>query len=454
MTKRFFSPVQLILISFLAAILLGALFLMLPIASADGNWTPFTDALFTSATSICVTGLTVVDTGVYWSLFGQIIIVILIQIGGLGVIAVVSMILIKTQKKFALGDRVMLKESFNLETTSGVIRFLIRIIKTTLFIELVGMILYSIEFIPKYGFARGLWISLFNSISAFCNAGMDIMGMNSLEAYQGNAYILGVTMGLIIAGGIGFVVWFDIAGKVRSGIKKYFSIRQIVSRFSEHTKLVLCVTLLLILFGAGVIFLTEYNNPDTLGNMCLSDKVLNSFFESVTFRTAGFSTFSQAGLTRLSCVVAYLLMFIGGSPIGTAGGVKTTTFYFAIKNITSYIRGEDNTQIFHKSASAEIMRKATVIVGISMMTVFFLTLLLTATNHMSVKDGLFEILSASGTVGLSRDITTTLNTAGKLIVTLTMYLGRIAPMSMAMFLAGIHHKKKEIRNPEGHFFIG
>ena len=454
MNKRFFSSVQLILISFLAAILLGSLFLMLPIASADGNWTPFVDALFTSATSICVTGLTVVDTGVYWSLFGQIVIVILIQIGGLGVITVVSMILIKTQKRFALGDRVMLKQSFNLDTTSGVIRFLIRVFKTALFIELIGTILYSIEFIPQYGVARGLWISLFNSISAFCNAGIDIMGMNSLEAYHGSAYILGVTMALIIAGGIGFVVWFDIARKVRSGIKKHFSIRQIVSRFSEHTKLVLCVTLFLILFGAGVIFFAEYNNPDTIGNMSLSDKVLNSFFESVTFRTAGFYTFSQAGLTRLSCVFAYLLMFIGGSPIGTAGGVKTTTFYFAVKNITSYLRGEDNARIFRKSASSEQMRKALVIVSVSMMTVFFLTVLLTASNHMSIRDALFEIVSASGTVGLSRDITTTLNTAGKLIVILTMYLGRIAPMSVAMFLAGIHHKKKEIRNPEGHFFIG
>ncbi|MCR4575518.1 MAG: potassium transporter TrkH [Lentisphaeria bacterium] len=454
MNKRILSSVQMIPISFFIAIMLGALMLMLPVASAEGRWTSFMDALFTSATSICVTGLTVVDTGAHWSFFGQLIIVFLIQIGGLGVIAVVSLLMVAMQKRFSLGDRIMLRDSLNLDTTPGVIKFLLRIIRATFMVELLGMIVYSFVFVPRYGLARGLWVSCFNSVSAFCNAGMDILGEDSLAAYDGNIVILAVTMTLVILGGGGFVAWFDIKEKFIDGIKKHFSISQIVSRLSEHTKLVLNLTWILIVFGTGIIFLAEYNNPDTIGNMSLGGKILNSMFESVTYRTAGFSTFSQAKLTDISCVFAYLLMFIGGSPIGTAGGVKTTTFYFAVLNVTSYLHGEDNASVFHTSVSAAQMRKATVIVSVSLVTVVLSTLLLIATNPVSMQDGLFEIVSASGTVGLTRDITPKLNTAGKLIVTVTMYLGRIAPISMAIFLAGIKNKKAIKRHPEGKFFIG
>lgn len=441
-------------VSFLIAILFGALLLMFPVSSADGSWTSFVDALFTSATSICVTGLTVADTGNHWSLFGQFIIVILIQMGGLGIITVWSIIMIVAQKRFSLGDRIILKDSLNLDTTSGVIRFLLKIIKTTFIIEFIGMLLYAVRFIPRYGFAHGLWVSCFNSVSAFCNAGMDIMGENSLEAYSDSALVLAVTMILIIIGGGGFVVWFDVAEKVRTGLKKHFSVRQIVSRFSEHTRLVLSLTVFLILAGSVQILLAEYNNPATIGNMSPGVKVLNSLFESVTYRTAGFSTFSQKGLTDISCVFAYLIMFIGGSPIGTAGGVKTTTFYLAVKNVTSYLHGEDNAKVFGKSVSAEQMRKASVIVSVSMVTVIILTLLLIASDRIGVQDALFEIVSASATVGLTRDITPTLSTAGKLIVTLAMYLGRIAPISMAIFLAGMHRHKRVVKNPEGHYYIG
>jgi len=441
-------------ISFLAAIILGALILMLPICSAELKQTPFVDALFTSATSICVTGLTVVDTGTYWSPFGQFIILVLIQIGGLGIITIISVIMVIAQKRFTLRDRILLKDSLNLDTTSGVIKFLKKIIRATFITEICGTILYSFKFIPRYGFLRGLWISVFNSVSAFCNAGMDVMGESSLERYQGDSFVLTVTMALIVIGGGGFIVWADIKDKVTTGIRKKFSVKQTVSRLSEHTKLVLSLTIFLIVTGTLGILLTEYNNPETIGNMSFGNKLLNSLFESVTFRTAGFSTFSQKGLTGMACVIAYLIMFIGGSPIGTAGGVKTTTFYLAVLNITSYLHGQDNARVFRRSVSAEQMRKASVIVNISIVTSIVLTLLLVGSNHLSVRDGLFEIISASATVGLSRDITFTLNTTGKLIVILAMYLGRIAPISMAIFLAGIHNKKKTVKNPEGHFIIG
>lgn len=452
--RNLFSSVQMIPVSFMTAILLGAFMLTFPVSSANGIPTSFVDALFTSATSVCVTGLTVVDTGHHWSLFGQIIILLLIQVGGLGIIAVLSVIMISAQKRVSLTDRIMLKDSLNLDTTYGVTGFLIRVVRTTLVIEIIGAFFYSIAFIPRYGIVRGAWIALFNSVSAFCNAGIDIMGENSLEAYNGGVLVLTVTMFLIVLGGGGFVVWSDVAAKTRDGLKKHFSVRQIVSRFSEHTKLALGMTLFLILFGAVQVFITEYGNPDTIGHMNLGDKMMNSLFQSVTYRTAGFCTFSQKGLTDISCVFAYLIMFIGGSPIGTAGGVKTTTFYLAVKNITSYLHGEDNAKVFNRSVSEGQMRKAGVIVSVSMVTVICLTLLLIATNPVSIQDALYETVSASATVGLTRDITPTLNTAGKLIVTAAMYLGRIGPISMAIFLADIHYRKKEIRNPEGHFYIG
>ncbi|MBO7336067.1 MAG: potassium transporter TrkH, partial [Lachnospiraceae bacterium] len=451
---KFFSSVQMIPVSFFAAIVTGALILMLPIASASGRWTPFVDALFTSATSICVTGLTVVDTGNYWSLFGQAVILVMIQIGGLGIIAVLSVIMVVAQKKFTLRDRIMLKDSLNLDTTSGVVKFLLRIIRATFIVEFSGTVLYSVDFIPRYGFWKGLRLSLFNAISAFCNAGMDILGENSLESFNDNAYVMVVTMMLIILGGGGFIVWFDVLKQTGEGIKKRFSVRQIFTRFSEHTKLVLSLTLFLLLFGTVIVFAAEYNNPETLGNMTLGYKILNSLFESVTYRTAGFCTFSQAGLTGFTCIFAYLIMFIGGSPIGTAGGVKTTTFYLAVKNITSFLRGEENARVFKRAVPAEQMRKAGVIVSVSFVTAVFLTLLLVASNPISMQDGLFEIVSASATVGLTRDITPSLNTAGKLIVTFAMYLGRIAPISMAIFLAGGNRSKKTINNPDGRFFIG
>lgn len=452
--KHFISSAQMIPISFCFAILLGGLLLMLPISSAEGRWTPFIDAIFTSATSLCVTGLTVVDTAGHWSFFGQSVIMFLIQIGGLGVIAILSLLMLAAQKRLSLGDRIMLRDSLNFDTTSGIIKFLIRIIKATIAIEFIGAIMYSFVFIPQYGFARGVWFSCFHSVSAFCNAGLDILGKSSLTAYNGNSAILTITMALIILGGGGFVVWFDIMDKLIYGLKKKYSIGQIASRLSEHTKLVLILTLVLIFLGAGIIFLAEYNNPDTIGNMSLGGKILNSLFESVTFRTAGFCTFSQKKMTDISCIFAYLLMFIGGSPIGTAGGVKTTTFYLAVINVTSYLYGEDNARVFHKTLSAAQMRKATVIVSVSLVTVIMFTLFLIGTNPVSVQDGLFEIVSASGTVGLSRDITPTLNTTGKFIVTMTMYLGRIAPISMAIFLAKVKPKKAAIRNPGGKFFIG
>ena len=455
MKKFKLSSIHLIPLSFLAAILIGTVLLALPVSSASGTWTPFEDALFTSATSVCVTGLVVVDTYLYWSVFGKAVILVLIQIGGLGVITVVATLMLLAHKHFSLSSRLTLRDAMNLDSISGLLGFLSRVIRGTLIVELIGALLYMPAFIPVFGTGQGIWVSVFTAISAFCNAGIDILGPDSLAPYRTQPLVLIVTMVLIILGGIGYVVWIDISKKAGYGIRRSFSLRQTAKRLSEHTKLVLAITGTLILSGAFLVFWSEYNNPDTIGGMPLPLKILNSLFESVTFRTAGFATFSQKAITDITCVAAYLWMFIGGSPIGTAGGVKTTTFYLYLLNISSYIRGKSHVRVFNRSVTSTQMKKASVIVEVSVITVLILTLLLIATNPLDFKDGLFEIMSACATVGLTRDVTQTLNLAGKLIVTAAMYLGRIGPISMAIFLArGTGRTEPEVQYADGNFYIG
>lgn len=454
MKKQKISSIYLIPLSFLGAILIGTLLLSLPVSSAEGNWTPFTDALFSATTSVCVTGLVVKTTYSYWSLFGQVVILGLIQIGGIGVITAVSTLMLIARKRFSLSDRLMLRDALNLDSISGLLGFLSRIIRGTLLVEMVGACFYMIAFVPRFGPARGIWVSIFNAVSAFCNAGMDILGPDSLVPYQEDPLVLTVTMILIVTGGLGYVVWIDIGNKVIAGRKRKLSARQIIKRFSEHTKLAVSVSLALIALGTAVIFAAEFRNPQTLGEMSLPLKLLNSLFESVTFRTAGFASFSQAAMSDASCMAAYVLMFIGGSPIGTAGGVKTTTFYLAILSVKSYISGESEGQVFKRSVSGEQMKKAGVIIQVSLATVLLLTFLLVAANPVGIEDGLFEIISACGTVGLTRDVTPVLNTAGKLIVTLGMYLGRIGPISMAFFLTRINKESDGIHYAEGNFYLG
>ncbi len=454
MRRNKITSVHLIPLSFLAAIAVGSLLLMLPVSSSSGTWTPYIDSLFTAATSVCVTGLVVTPTYAHWSLFGQIVLLCLIQIGGLGIVTIISVFMLITNRKFSLWDRVMLRDALNLSNIDGVLNFLSRIIRGTLAAEFLGAVLYAFSFVPRFGWAHGLWVSVFTSVSAFCNAGIDIIGPDSLVPYQGNVYVLTVTMVLIVLGGLGFIVWFDIADKVRFGVSKRWNAVQTVKRLSAHTKLVLSLTTVFILGGAVFILAAEYGNPETIGTLPLSRKILNSLFQSVTLRTAGFNTFSQKGLTNLSCTAAYLLMFIGGSPIGTAGGIKSTTFWLAILDVSTFIQSKETGTVFKRSVSAEQMKKASAIMNVCVVTIILFTLLLIATNPVSMQDGFFEIVSAAGTVGLSRDVTSALNTAGKLIVTFVMYLGRIGPISLAIFLTGGRKDRSNTEFAEGKIFVG
>jgi len=448
------SSIHLIPLSFLAAILTGTGLLMLPAASAAGVPADFLTALFTATTSVCVTGLVVVDTFSYWSSAGHIIILLLIQIGGLGIITTVSMLMFLARQKFSLGDRLLLQDSLNLSSGKDVLVFLRRVFIGTFLVEGAGAAAYALEFVPVYGWANGLWFSLFHAVSAFCNAGIDILGSNSLINYQSHPHILCVTMLLIIMGGLGYVVWFDIASWIRRGRRRRLSFRQIAGRLSEHTKLVLSFTGILLISGTLLFLISEYNNPHTLGPMSLPDKILNSLFESVTLRTAGFAAFPQEGLNEVSCLAAYFLMFIGGSPVGTAGGVKTVTMFLVLASAGAYIRGNSEEVLFNRSISQEIMRKAAAVVTVSLLTVMGLTMPLLAVEKVSLTDGLFEVVSACATVGLSRGLTSSLSTGGRLIIILAMYLGRIGPISMAIFFTGRRAGAKGLRYAEGNYFVG
>ena len=454
MRKIRISPIQLIPLSFLLLIVAGTGLLSLPFATAKGESTGVLTALFTATTSTCVTGLVVVDTYAHWSVFGQFVILLLIQIGGLGVVAVASMIMIIGKRKFSLGDRLLLENSLNVEKNRGLLTFLTRVFKAVFIVEGIGAVLFAIKFIPRFGFGKGLWVSLFQSVSAFCNAGMDLIGPSSLIEYNDSPYVMIVTMALIILGGLGFVVWFDFFDGVKAGIGKRYSPSRIISRFSEHTKLVLIITLTLLLFGAIVVFAAEYNNPETIGNMGLGYKILNSLFQSVTFRTAGFATIPQEGLTDISCIMGYVLMFVGGSPVGTAGGIKTVTAVLFFLNALSYIRGKDETVVFHRRVSENMMRKASAVVLVSLMTVFVTLMLLMFEGGIGLTDAAYEAVSALGTVGLSRNITTTLDSAGRIIIIIAMYLGRIGPISMALFFTNENKTENMIKHSEGQFYVG
>ncbi len=445
---------QLIPLSFLIAIIIGTVILMLPVSTADGKGTDVITALFTATTSLCVTGLVVVDTYAYWSLFGKIIILIMIQLGGLGIITVMSVMMLAVHRKMTLGHMVVLHDAFNLSTISGLKRFLAKVFLSTLAVEGLGGIIYCIRFIPQFGVGKGIWYSFFTAISAFCNAGIDIIGPNSLIDYNTDYLIIFNTSMLIILGGLGYVVWFDIAGTFINGIRKKYSFGLICKRFSEHTKLVLNLTFFLLLFGTVGIFVMEYTNSETIGNMGIGGKLLNSFFQSVTFRTAGFAAVPQSSLTNGSCALGLLLMFVGGSPVGTAGGVKTITFFVVVLNAVSYIRSRKETVVFSRRISDELIQKSTAILTVSFAITFIMLVLLLTTNKVDMVDALYETFSATATVGLSRSLTPTLNPVGKIIIIICMYLGRIGPISMALFFKYHGAEKNNISFVKGNYFVG
>ena len=454
------NPTQIILLGFLLIVLTGAFLLMLPISSASREMTPFIDCLFTSTSAVCVTGLTTVNTAVHWSLFGKMIIISLIQVGGLGFMSILTVFMIIFGKQITLSERVLIQESLNLDTFKGIVVFVKKIIIATLFVEIIGIIILSFRFIPKYGFVSGLFKSFFHSISAFCNAGFDGLGASSLSAYHNDPLVSLTIMALIILGGLGFSVWIELFECAADLKRKIIPANLIIRRLSLHTKLVLIITTVLIISGGIFFFIAEYTNPDTIGNFSISEKLLASFFQSVTLRTAGFFTIDQYTLTPSSKLISVVLMTIGGSPGGAAGGMKTTTLGVIIVSMINIVRGNERIFIFHRRISFNTLLRSLVIVMLIISLLLSGCIILSFTEihllgRFEFLDLLYEVTSALSTTGLSVGISPLLTTTGKLVLSALMFIGRLGPFTIALALTRKVNKNNNSMNyPEGKVLVG
>ena len=449
-----FSTMQLIAAGFLGTILLGGVLLYLPVCNTKPI--QFTDALFTATSAVCVTGLVTIVPATQFTVLGKGILLVLIQIGGLGVIACTFSFFLILKKKITLRERIIIQETYNMDTLSGLVKFLIKIIKGTFIVEGVGALLFSLQFVREYGFVEGVCYSIFHSVSAFCNAGIDILGNGSFTKYAANPLINFTTMSLIIVGGIGFTVWGDVLKNVFEDFgKEGYSVKKIFTKLTLHSKIAISMTIALILLGTVSFFVLEYANPETFGNMTLGEKLMASGFHSVSTRTAGFATVSQSGLTNGSKLITCLLMFVGGSPAGTAGGVKTTTVAMLILTCRSVIKGGRDTECFGRRIVEDNIRTGLAVIFLSM------GFLITGTVIVSVLEPnvefmriLYETTSAMGTVGLSADLTPQLETASKYVIMMLMYIGRIGPVTMALIFGKGHTKDRVRELPEKRILVG
>lgn len=448
------SAPRIILLGFFCVIFLGSVLLSLPIVTKSGEATPYIDALFTSTTSVCVTGLVTVNTMAHWNLLGHIIILLLIQFGGLGFVAVMTSLMIVIGKKVSLKERLLIQEAYSFHKLSGAVNFIKKVLIGTLIVEGIGAVFFMFQFIPQFGILKGIWISIFTSVSAFCNAGIDIIGENSLVPYVGNPLINIVTMALIVSGGIGFPVWFDIIRVGKMVAKREISTKRVFLRLSLQSKIALTTTAVLIIGGAIMVFCLEYNNESTIGTFSVVDKIQASFFQSVTLRTAGFASIAQENLRDDTSLICIILMFIGGSPVGTAGGIKTVTIAVLFATVISVIRGKKAVTLYHRKISIETVKKSLAMICITLFFLLVATFLLNITETQAdFMTCLYEVASAIGTVGLSKNLTPYLSDIGKLIIILTMYMGRVGPITMAVGFQ-VKNKQAMIEFPEEDVLIG
>lgn len=455
-----FTPYHIITFSFFSLIFVGTILLSTPFVTTSGKSTNFLDVLFTATSAVCVTGLTTLNTLEHWNFWGKLIILVLIQIGSLGFISLSTIIMTWFGKIITLKNRILIKESFNLSNFKGVVRFLRKIIWGTFIIEGIGAIILSFRFVPKFGLLKGIFNSVFHSVSAFCNAGFDILGNNSLAEYSTDYLVNFTLMFLIITGGLGFSVWIDFINLLNDIINKKVSLKCAFNRLSLHSKLVLSISSILILLGWFLTFILEFNNPNSIGNMRLDQKLLVSLFQSVTLRTAGFYTIAQNNLQYGSKFLAIILMAIGGSPGGTAGGIKTVTISILFLAVISVIKGRDNITAFKKTINYRYIQKALSIVLMIMGCIFTSTMLLTISElnsnyNYEFIDLLFETTSALATVGLSTGITTYLSYIGKIVIIMCMFIGRLGPITVALSLSFRKKSNKSVINyPENKILVG
>ncbi|EJE7236381.1 Trk family potassium uptake protein [Clostridium sporogenes] len=441
--QRKFTPVQILALGFALVIVIGAILLMLPISSQSGQRTPFLDCLFTATSAVCVTGLVVVDTGTYWTYFGKTVIMLLIEIGGLGFMSFATLLALLVGKKITLKERLVMQEALNTFSIQGLVKMARYVLTFTFSIQGAGALLLATQFIPKYGLAKGLYYGIFHSVSAFCNAGFDLFGnFSSLTGVYDNPVIILVIASLIIIGGIGFYVWYEIY--------HYKGHRKL----STHSKLVLSATALLLSIGTVLMFIFESRNPGTMGNMTLDNKILSSFFAAVTPRTAGFNSISTSDMTMAGNFLTIILMFIGGASGSTAGGIKITTAGVLIMTVVCVVKGKPDTEINKKRIAKEIVYRALAITIISLTLVITVTMILSITEvKVPFEYYMYEATSAFGTVGLTLGLTTKLTTVGKIVILLTMYAGRVGPLTLATAFAR-KLKNSSIKYPEEKILVG
>lgn len=421
-----FTYARIVASTVLGVILFGAFMLCLPISSHSGKWTSFIDALFTATSATCVTGLVVFDTYTHWSTFGQLIILLLIQIGGIGFMTIVTLFFVLLKRNIGLHERKLIMESTGNIKISGIIVLLKRIALGTFIFEGFGTLILATRFCPQMGFLKGLYNAGFHSVSAFCNAGFDLMGKfgeySSLTTYSDDIIVNLTIMLLIIIGGIGFLVWNDI-------IKNKFNIKH----YLLHSKIVLLTSLSLIIVGAILFYLFERNN--LFIGLDIKDKIFAAFFQSVTSRTAGFNTIDIANLSESSNLLTQILMFIGGSPGSTAGGIKTTTFVVLLLGVLASSRQNAHITIFKRRLEENVIRKASAIATLYLLAILLSTLAICALQDFSIKQASFEVISAAGTVGLSTGITTSLNTTSKILIIILMFAGRVGGLTIGLVFA-------------------
>lgn len=438
------SGMQLIAVGFFLLIMTGTFFLMLPISSRDGTFTPFMTALFTATSASCVTGLILVDTYTHWSVFGQLVLLALIQIGGLGFITIGTAVSLVLRRKIGLKERGWIKESFNVLDIGGVVRLIRLVLKGTVLFEGAGALLLFTRFCPRMGFAKGLYYSIWHSISAFCNAGFDLMGYeepySSFTAYYDDPVVSFTLCGLILIGGLGFIVWSDIAQH-----KWHFR------KYALQTKMVLSVTAVLVFGGALLFYLLEGNR--LYAGMSPLGKICSSFFSAVTPRTAGFNTTDTGALSEGGKLLTIILMFIGGGSGSTAGGVKMATVFVLLLHLRSTLLRTTGTNIFGRRIEDDTVTKASALLCTYLFCSLAATLAITGMQDFAIGDALFEVVSALCTVGMTTGITGQLNLISQIIIVFLMYIGRLGSLSFALSFTD-HKKLTHIMQPVERINIG
>lgn len=440
------TPSQVLVAFFFIIIMSGALLLMMPGATVNGEL-GFIDALFTATSAVCVTGLVVVDTGMTFTYLGKTVIIILIQLGGLGIMSYASIIYVFLKRKMSVSNMLVMRDALNQNGMSYLRGSISNMIKLTFFIEFLGAFLLSFRYIPMYGALKGAFFSVFHAISAFCNAGFDINAgyMTSITEFADDPLVVLTTAALIVLGGTGFVVLHEITHKKKN------------KNFSLQARVVVVMTIVLLLVGTVGFYLIEYTNPLTIGNpeMNHGTKIMSAFFQSVTLRTAGYNTIDQAALRMPSKLLSMVLMFIGASPASTGGGIKTTTFCILLMACYSTIAGHEDVEFKYRRVAKELALKAFVITSISFTFVIICSsVLMIFESNVAFEAILFEAFSAFGTVGVSLGITPELTTVSRIIIILTMFAGRVGPLTITTALAGTKDKKKLTKNVESTMMIG